>query len=97
MELITGHTTSWSEGRQDLLHASTNTMLKTIPTIGEQPWIKLTVEWKMKMKVKIKIKIKTKNAKENVNDDGKKQMKMQIKVAEPPRIPYYTAMSCLSA
>ena len=54
-------------------------MLKTIPTIGEQPWIKLTVEWKMKMKVKIKIK--TKNAKENVNDDGKKQM--QIKVAEP--------------
>ena len=70
-------------------------MLKTIPTIGEQSWIKLTVEWKMKMKVKIKIK--TKNAKENVKDDGKKQMQMQIKVAELPRIPYYTAMSCLSA
>ena len=48
----------------------------------------MKTEWKIKMQ--IKIKIKTKNTNQNVNDDRKThiQMQIEIKVAEPPRIPY---------
>ena len=43
--------------------------------------------------MQIKIKIKTQNTKQNVNDDRKTHMQIQIeiKVAEPPRIPYMTS------
>ena len=47
--------------------------------------MKMLMKTEWKIKTRIKIKIKTKNTKQNINDDRKTQI--EIKVAEPPRIP----------